>query len=180
MSQTPVATPLRTYRILALALMGAIVVIGIAISFILASPSRRNSATVLRHGTVPLWQYLAIAALGLVMAIAISAFGYRVPAIPPGADPSTVQGQVGLAYQRTMFLRFALAESVAIIAIAATFADNTSSITLYLLAAAISLALMAYHVWPSAQLIERVQQQLDRNGGRSDLAGWLRGDRPLG
>lgn len=75
-----------------------------------------------------------------------------------------------------MILRFALAESVAIVSIALTFAVTLTSVLIYLLGAAISLTLMAVHVWPSDRIIERVEQNLDREGGRSLLATAMSGD----
>jgi hypothetical protein len=73
-------------------------------------------------------------------------------------------------YQQSMILRFALSESVAIVAIALVFAGRSNTILPYLVAALIAELLMAYHVWPSENLINRVQQRLDRNGSRSELA----------
>ncbi|MDT4934391.1 MAG: hypothetical protein QOK11_2283, partial [Pseudonocardiales bacterium] len=56
-----------------------------------------------------------------------------------------------------------------------SFAVRAATVTPYLLGAAISLVLMGLHVWPSERVIARVQENLDRDGGRSELATALRG-----
>lgn len=100
----------------------------------------------------------------------MQAVGYQVPALSPGLAESEAS-QTGLqAYEQTMMLLFAVSETVTVIALALTFSQRSSSVLPYVLAAAISMALMAYHVWPSDSLIQRVQARLDRDGGRSRLA----------
>jgi hypothetical protein len=168
-------TPLRTYRILALALMGALVVIGIALWFTVGANGTDRSGNAVPNHAPSGWLYVAIAALGLIAASLIQTFGYRFPALSPDLDPAAARAAGLRVYQQSMYLRFALSESVAIIAIALLFSGNSNTILPYVLAAAIAALLMAYHVWPSASLISRVEQRLDRNGGRSDLANALDG-----
>lgn len=169
----PVVTPIRTFRILAGALMAALVVIGIALVFVVGSPGRDGREA----STEPpqLWVYLAIVALGLVMAVLVQTVGYRVPAIPPGLAPAQAHPLAFRAYQQSMILRFALSEVVAIVSIAVVFAVQSDTVLPYVVGAVIALGLMAVHVWPGTRVIDRVQRRLDRDGGRSDLAQVLDG-----
>ncbi len=114
--------------------------------------------------------------LGLISAVLVQLVGYRLPALPPGMDPVAARDSGLRAYQKFMLLRFVVPEPVAIIGLALTFAVDSNTVLPYLLAACISLALMGWHVWPSPQLIERVQQQLDRRGGQSQLRQALFGE----
>ena len=170
------ASPLRTYRILAAALMGALVVIGIALAFIVhgGTTQTRNGHTVHTHAPSA-GLYIAIVVLGVIAAALVQSFGYRIPPLSPDTDASDARATGLRVYQQTMFLRFALSEAVAIVAIALVFSFDSDTELPYVLAAVISLVLMAVHVWPSQSLISRVQAKLDRNGGRSDLSNALRG-----
>jgi hypothetical protein len=168
-------SPLRTFRILAVALMGALVVIGIALSFTVSSHRTDRNGNPVHTHTPSVWMYVVIVALGLIAAGLAQTFGYRIPALPSNLDPAESRATALRVYQQSMFLRFALSESVAIIAIALLFAGRSNTILPYVVAAVIAELLMAYHVWPSESLISRVEQRLDRNGGRSDLANALNG-----
>jgi hypothetical protein len=179
MSGVPAAvmSPLRSFRILAAALMAALVVIGIALASIFGGgQARTNRDGTVEHLHTPAgWVYLVIVAMGAIAAGLVQLGGYRVPAIAPDADPAVARATGLQSYRVTMILRFAISESVAIVSIALLFAIASNTILPYVLAAAISFVLMAYHVWPSYALISRVQQQLDRNGGRSELAATITG-----
>ena len=172
---TAAVSPLRSYRILSAALMGAPVVIGIALLFTVNSHrSDRNGDPVHTHAPSG-WMYVAIVALGLVAAGLVQVFGYRIPALAPTLTPAEARTAALRTYQQSMILRFALSESVAIIAIALVFSYDSNTILPYVVAAAIAELLMAYHVWPGERLIGRVEQRLDRDGGRSDLANAING-----
>lgn len=173
MATAPVS-PLRTFRVLAAALMGALVVIGVALSFTVGSHTDRNGNPVHTHAP-GVWMYAVIVALGVVAAVLVQTFGYRIPALQPNMDSSEARATALRVYQQSMLLRFALSESVAIVAIALLFAGRSNTILPYFVAALIAELLLAYHVWPSESLISRVQQRLDRNGGRSDLANAVNG-----
>ncbi len=149
--------------------MASLVVIGIAISLVQS------------HGTAPdrspaLWQYLLILCLGAVITPVVSRIGYRTDALSPALDAEAARSQATARFQQLMILRFALCESVAIVSIALAFASRPPAITVYLLGAVISLLLMAVHVWPSQRVVDQVQQRLDRDGGRSELAAVLNGE----
>lgn len=172
---TAAVSPLRAFRVLAAALMGALVFIGVALSFTVGGhQTDRNGNPVHTHAP-GVSMYAIIVALGVLAAVLVQTFGYRIPALAPNLDSSAARATALRAYQRSMLLRFALSESVAIVAIALLFADRSNTILPYLVAALIAELLLAYHVWPSAGLISRVQQRLDRNGGRSDLTNAMNG-----
>jgi hypothetical protein len=75
-------------------------------------------------------------------------------------------------------LRFALCEAVALVALVGTFALEPQTGMTYLVGATFALALLAWHVWPGERTTRRVEEQLDREGGRSGLADALSGHRP--
>jgi len=153
--------------------MSALVIIGAALYFAVGKGGRARNGHVVHAHAPAAWVFVVVIVLGIVSATLVQMFGYRLPAISPNADPAQAR-RTGLeAYQKSMFLRFALSEAVAIISIALTFSSHSNNILPYVLGAVISFVLMAYHVWPTEGLISRVQRKLDRNGGRSDLANAL-------
>lgn len=155
------AAALRTVKVLSGALMFALVVIGIAIFAVTRSGPKAS-------GSTPPWVWIVAVGLGAVMAVLIPAVGYPVATDAGGADDAMA---TRMRYQQGMLLRFALAESVAIVGIALTFSDRRGNFLIYLLAAVISLALMSVHVWPSARLMQRAQDKLNRNGASYDVLG---------
>lgn len=154
-------------RTLAAALMAAIVVMGIAVGFAVAGSEQA--------GTPPAWSYVVVVALGAVVAAVIQLVGYRVPAVSPHVSRAQAHRAGMAAYQTSMILRFALAEAVALVALVLTLIERPRSVLTFVVGAAISLALAAVHVWPSERLISKVEQLLDRDGGRSELAAVLDG-----
>lgn len=157
--------------------MSAVVLIGIALAFVVDGGGKRSDrqGNPVHTSAPSAWIYLVIVVLGLVAAVAVQFLGYRLPAISPNADPAEARRTGLQAYQQAMILRFAISEVVAIISIALLFSSRSNTVLPYVVGAAISLVLMAYHVWPSNALINRVQDKLDRNGGRSDLANAMNG-----
>ena len=153
--------------------MAALFVIGIAIPPELAS--KRNQLPK-PTGSTPLWPFVVILVLGAIVAVAIAVVGYRTPAQSSSYDEAASPSRSIAVFQQLMFLRFALAESVAIVSIALAFAITPPTFTIYLLGAAISFVLMLVHVWPSRRLVDKVQSVLDRDGGRSDLSAALFGN----
>lgn len=171
---------LRTFRVLAASLMAAPVVIGIALSFMVYSHPHVDRSGHLVHPHTPgVWMYGTIVALGVIVAGLAQTFGYRIPALQPGLDSAEARASGLRLYQTSAIRRFALSELVVIVAIVLLFVGRSNTILPYVVAAAITELLMAYHVWPSERLIDRVQQRLDRDGGRSDLANALNGTAAL-
>ena len=156
--------------------MGALVIIGIALAFVVhgGTHTGRNGNTVHPHTPSGLI-YLVIAVLGVVAAALVQTLGYRIPPLSPDADPTEARTTGLRLYQSSMILRFALSEWVAIVCIALLFTIPSNTILPYVEGAAIAFVLMAIHVWPSQTLIRRVEAKLDRNGGRSDLSNAIRG-----
>jgi hypothetical protein len=154
--------PLSTFQILTFAWMSVLVVIGVALTVVLAGESSQD-------GSAPLWPYLVVLAVAAPAGAMIELVGYRVRPLPPTTSAEQAFSQGVAMFQQSMMIRFALSESVAIVAIALTFIVSPTSITIYLLGAAISLALMATRVWPSRRNVERVQIQLDSAGASSNL-----------
>lgn len=76
-----------------------------------------------------------------------------------------------------MMYRVSLAVAVSIVAIAVTLGERPTSIMTYVLGAGISLVLMLVHGWPSHWSVTKVEQKLDRAGGRSELSVALSGER---
>lgn len=164
------ALTLRSFRTLALAVMAGPVVAGVALFFI--ATGHRPGASWHPPGA---WLYAVIVAVGLAGAFGAQTFGYRVPPLSPTSDPEESRGAALRAYQQSMIRRFTFSQAVAVVGLALTIGTHSTSILPYVLAATIAEGLMAYHIWPSGSLIERVRQRLDRNGGRSQLAEALRG-----
>lgn len=156
-------------RVFALTLISAPVVIGIAIAVVLNPSAAQNDRA------TPLWPFIVIACLGGLAAFMISAFGYRAEPLAPDVDSAEARRTALATFQQLMVLRSALAQSVGIVSIALTFAATPKTITLYLLGGGISLLLLAVHVWPSQRVISAVAEQLDRAGGRSNLAPTMNG-----
>lgn len=145
----------RALTVMAYAFVAAIVVLGVVVAMMTAgSPTE----------TTPMMLGVLI---GLICAGLIQFLGYRIPALPAGAapDPATVLEP----YRASMMLRFALADTPALVSFAATIAF-VGNVVSYLPGALISLALMIVHVVPNRGLVTRIERRLDADGGRSRLS----------
>lgn len=145
-------------RILAGALMGALVFMGVALSVVL-HPDAPVSVTVLGA------QLLAGAAAHLL----IETVGYRTPALSPSLSDDEAAAQARTRWQSLMIMRFAIAEVVAIASIAAAFVLEDGGFVTYLGGAVVSLVLMAVHVWPGSRPVGKVADALEAGGKRSGL-----------
>ena len=155
----PAAAPFAlTTRVLAASLMGALVVMGVALAVVLP-PEGSLSVTVL------LVQVLAgVAAHGLLEAI-----GYRTPPLAPDLSDEAATAQARTRWQSGMILRFAVSEFIAIASIAAAFVLPDGDILTYLGGALVSLVLMGVHVWPWARPVGRTADALEASGRASGL-----------
>jgi hypothetical protein len=154
-------------RTLVGALMGGLVMFGV-VAFLAVGGD----------GYPPTWAAAGLGVLAVVAHLTVEAVGYRVPAVTPGL-PQEEAAAAGLAaYRSTLFLRFALCEAVAIIGLVGTFALEPQTAMTYLVGGTFAIALLAWHVWPSERTTRRLEQQLDRDGGRSGLAEALSGHQP--
>lgn len=151
-------------KVLALAHLGALVVFGIVALFSL--------------GEVGEYPSIALVA-GLfganVVAFAVAEiWGYRTEPAPTGDDEEAhLWGQEAL--RRTTFLRLVVTEAPAIIALVAAFV--VGSWWVYLAGGFWALLSMAWHAYPSRRVLTRLEESLDREGGRSRLTDLL-GDSP--
>jgi hypothetical protein len=167
-SKTP-ARPLTAARRLTLALAGGVVLIAVALGLAVSDDSARPGQT------LPIWPYVVIVAFAALIALVVQLYGYRVPTLPAGLPAEEARERGLQAFTQSMVIRFALCESVALVSIALTFVASPRSVQTYYLGGAAALILMAYHVWPGQQVVGRVQQGLDREGGHSDLVTALTG-----
>ena len=155
----PAAAPFAlTTRVLAASLMGALVVMGVALAVVLP-PEGSMSVTVLLVQVVA-----GLAAHGLLEAI-----GYRTPPLAPDLTDEAAAAQARTRWQSGMFLRFAVSEFIAIASIAAAFVLPDGDILTYLGGAVVSLVLMGVHVWPWARPVGRTADALEASGRASGL-----------
>lgn len=152
----------RQLRMLALMLMGALLVIGVALWIAL-------SATEDIGALPPMWLLLAQIALGLSVHFFVQAGGYRVRPTPPGTAREEAAVTSRLAFQSSLVRRFAFCEIIAILSVVAAFVVEEGGFLGYVSGALVSLALMAVHVWPTGDTVERVKASLEREGGTSYL-----------
>jgi hypothetical protein len=149
-------------KILAGALMGALVVIAVVTYVVFNS---REDVLALP----PVWMVAAQVAAGLVVHALVEAVGYRAPALDPSIDRDEALRQAQASYQTLMVTRFALCESIAIASLAGAFILREGGWVGYVTGAAVSLTLMAAHVWPGSRPIDKVQTSLQRDGARVPL-----------
>lgn len=164
----PAAAPLRTTQILVGSVMVALVVITAVMSGVLATDVYP-----------PTWVPWALGVLAVASFLLSNAIGYNVPAIAPGTPPDEAAVAGRLAFQSSLFLRLALSEAVAVIGLVLAFVVQPQTVMTVVIGTVLALALLAWHVWPSARVITKVEQRLDRDGGRSHLSDTLHG-RPAG
>lgn len=147
-----------SHRILTGALMGALVLIGVVLLFVLPIEE-----------TPPLWVPLAQVAVGVGLHLALEAVGYRTPPLDPSLDDAAAAAQATMRYQAGTILRFALCEAIAIASIAMAFVLPVGGWLIYATGAVVSLVLMWVHVWPSARPVGRFADALEAGGQRSGL-----------
>lgn len=157
MSENP-ATFLHTLRVLCAALMGALVVILVAVSVALG-----DKAT----GKTPVGWVAVVIGIGLLWTVLLPVIGYRFTPIAPGTPAEEAKASVVAQLQSSTILRFALAESVGIVAVAVAFVADEGGFYPLLLGVAMAELLMFWHVWPGDRVLTRAQGELEREGGQS-------------
>jgi len=163
----PVAPPIRSTRILVGALSGSLVVFGIVLYSALPGGDHP-----------PVWVPIALGGLALISHLHCRTVGFNLEPVPAGTLPAEAMATALVAFQASLGLRFALAESVALFAIFFSFVVTPQTWLTYLIGGVLALVLIAINVWPRRALISKVQQQLDREGGQSYLADALLGLAP--
>jgi F0F1-type ATP synthase membrane subunit c/vacuolar-type H+-ATPase subunit K len=166
LATTPIPR-IRSTRMLVSVLAGSVVLWGVVMSFIFPSSE-----------FPPIWVPLTFGALAVISHLLSRTVGFRLKPIPAGTLPTEAMPTALAAFQSSLIIRFVLSESVAIIALVLSFIVVPQTWTTYLIGGVPSLILFAVNVWPSTALISKVQQQLDREGGRSFLADALLGLTP--
>lgn len=146
----------RSIRIMAATLMTGLVFITIALALVLPDLDSR-----------PSWLVPAgLVVAGVVDHLLIETMGYRVPALKVGeTDPDISLTR----YQGAMMLRFALAEGLGIIAVALSFVVSSGGFVVLLVGVAISLALLAFHVWPWRRPVDKIADRLEAEGQPTPL-----------
>lgn len=168
MESTPTATPAPTWQslqVLAMSLVGAPVVILVAIWFVLGSDDPWSPPTVML--AVPV--VLALGAAAMIQAV-----GYRTPALP-ATTPSQEAGETGARrFQSLMMIRFVLSELVTILPLALAFVVPHGGFSVLLIGVILSEALMLTHVLPNDTQVEKVRRSLASQGAVVPLREALR------
>ena len=147
-----------TTRVLAASLMGALVVIGVALSFVLPV-----------EGSLQVTVLLVQIVAGVLAHGLLDAIGYRTPPLATDLTEEEAAVQARTRWQTGMVLRFAIAEFIAIASLAAAFVLADGGLWTYAGGAAVSLVLMAIHVWPWSRPVGRTADALEANGRTSGL-----------
>jgi hypothetical protein len=151
--KTPVVT---TLRMLVGAVVGALFLMAVALMFVLG------------FGAPALWAVAVLVLLGVAAYAAIETVGYRVKPISPQLTADEAREAAMNAFRSSLMTRLTIAESVAIVGIALAFVGGRT-VLLYDLGAAISVLLLAVHVWPSLRTVDKVVARLEADGARSGL-----------
>jgi hypothetical protein len=149
-------------RVLAGALMGALVVIAVVMYVVLG-------ATEDVLAPPPLWLVAAQVVAGLAAHGFCEALGYRTRPLDPSLDADEARTVARARFQAGMILRFAVCEAIAIVSLAMAFVVGEGGWLGYVTGAAVSLVLMAVHVWPWSRPVDRVRLALERDGASSGL-----------
>ena len=157
---TPV---LRSLRVLVGGVAGGIAVMALALAFILTfSPP-------------PTVAVAGLLALGIAVHLVARVVGYRASPVPRRAAPEVASAQAMRVFRSLLMLRMAMSESVVLVAMVLAFVTPARSWFLVALGAALSLLLLALHVWPSRSTGERVVASLESDGavtGLGAVLGW--------
>jgi hypothetical protein len=149
-------------RVLAGALMGALVAIAAVMYVVLA-------ATEDALAPPPLWLVAAQLVAGLAAHGLCESVGYRTQPLDPALDPEEARTVARARFQAGMVVRFAACEVVAIASLAAAFVVAEGGWLGYVTGAAVSLVLMAVHVWPWRRPVDRTRAALESDGAASGL-----------
>jgi phosphatidylglycerophosphate synthase len=148
---------MQSLKVLVGGITGGIVFMGAALAFIL------------RFTAPPLWTVALLLVLGLAAHTLIRTVGYRAKPIPPQTPTGEASTRSMGVFRSLMMMRMALAESVALIGIVLAFVTPQRSWLVFAVGAAVSLLLIALHVWPSRSSVDRVVASLEQDGARTGL-----------
>lgn len=153
-------------QILAGALMGALVVIGIALTFIFSTPGG-VFGDLWTKPPVMVWAVMVVLAFAPIPLI--NAIGYNVGALAPGLSRLEASRAALMRDQSATILRFVMCEAPAIVAVAMAFVVPGGGLWIYATVAPVSLWLMWTHVYPHPSTVARTQEALEAGGTRSYL-----------
>jgi hypothetical protein len=160
MADTAAASFRHTLRFLCASLLGSQVVMLMAVSAALDSDGIKEPS---------IWSIVVIVAVGIVAATVIPMIGYRVPALTPGTTDDETRRIVTRAVRSSTVVRFALAETTALVSVALGVAVHDGGTIVCVLGVAVSLTLSALHVWPSDRVLNKLREGLEREGAPSGL-----------
>jgi hypothetical protein len=168
MTDTPAPVmPLKTLHILVGVLAGSLVIFGVVLYSVLPSGDYP-----------PIWVPWALGGLAVASHLLCQSTGFNLKPVPAGTPTDEAMAMARAAFQASTVLRFMLSESVAIVAVVLSFAVRPATWMTYLIGGVLALILIGVNVWPSAGVIRKAQQRLDRDGGQSFLGDALLGVAP--
>jgi F0F1-type ATP synthase membrane subunit c/vacuolar-type H+-ATPase subunit K len=151
---------LSTLRLLVAVVAGALVLMGVAVSVILG------------FGAPALWAVVLLLLLGVLAYLALDKTGYRVPPVSPHLSAEAAKTRAVGLLRTSLMRRLALAESVAIIGLVLSFVAGQTAL-LFWLGTALTVLLLALHVWPSLRTVDRLVLNLEKEGARTGLRQFL-------
>lgn len=158
-SLTPPGGQLRQLRLMVAALLAAPVIVVVAMWFVLGHTLTDPTP----------WPFvIAVVAVGLVGELVLRTYGYRTVILPRGLSRSEAIARSRLSYQAALFRRTSIAELPMLIALALAFVTY-GGFYLVLFGAAVTLNLLAVHVWPSERSVDRTMVSLELDGSPSHL-----------
>ena len=149
----------RQTRMLSIILISALVMIGLALAFVLTPVAEMP----------PWWVPVAQVVAGVALHAVIGAIGYRAAPLDRSLDDAAARITAQRVFTTGLTMRFAFAESIAIVSIALAFVLQHGGFLIFVGGALVSLALMAVHVWPGAGPVGRVADRLEADGRPSGL-----------
>ena len=156
-------------RLVVGAMLSFLVVMALALSFVLGPVSDDPRPGEGLFDPPEPWALGVLAGLTLAVLVLITLVGYRTTAIAPGTPPQVAGRTSAGALTAGTFLRAALAESVALVALALAFVVTEGGYVLFLCGAAVTVVLGLVHAFPTERTIRRTEASLERAGGTSYL-----------
>ncbi len=150
------APAIQTLKMLVGAVVGALFLMAVALSFVLG------------FGPPSPGVIVVLLLLGLFAHVLIEKVGYRAPPVPVDLDATAARNRGIAVFRSTLMMRLAMGESVAMFGLVFAFVGRT--VLAYDLGAAISVLLLALHVWPSRRSVDRVVASLEKDGAQTGLS----------
>lgn len=160
MSEPASASFRHTLQLLCTSLMGSQVVLLLAVCGLLGADGFSSPA---------LWALAVVVVAGAAAGVAIPAVGFRTAPLPPAADEAEAGLLAASALRSTTVVRFAMAEAVALVAVALGIVTGDGGALVCLLGVAVSLTLTFLFVWPGDSSLRRLRASLEAGGGHVDL-----------